>query len=77
MAVQNGAPGPDTLFSEGTTAGRTDSKTPGNSDGCIYETPEGRCGDTGTVQEVGGFRLELCGEHLEAVLEENGIEVAA
>lgn len=75
MAVQNGN-GPESLFSEGTT-GRTGKEQPEISGGCVYHTPAGLCGDSGEAHTIDGFRLELCGEHLEAVLVENGLEVPA
>jgi len=70
MSSKPGPRGPDTPF-RGTTGGigaiREDSA------GCIYHTPDGECGDPGATHQIDGTDVTLCPEHLEAVLEENGL----
>lgn len=58
-------------FSGGTRSG-TVQLTP-RIGGCEYATPHGRCLDHATEYTVGGVAVTVCGEHLEAILEENGL----
>lgn len=72
MTRERGPHGPTASFSGGAD-GRTD-REPQPSDGCTYVTPDGRCGDPGAIHELAGVRVELCSAHLEAALEENGLD---
>lgn len=72
MTRENGLLRPKTSFSED-RAGRIDPEShPDDGEGCLYHTPAGQCGDSGTIYEVAGVRVELCEGHLDAVLVENG-----
>lgn len=72
MTQATGPDGPTSSFSE-ELAGGTDRRTEGDSAGCHYYTPSGRCGEAGAIHTISGVRLELCEDHLAATLEQNGL----
>lgn len=74
MIRENGHARPTTSFSEEKNTEGIDTKPETTSVGCPYETPDGPCRDSGTRYQLGSFNLELCDEHLEAVIEENDLQ---
>ncbi len=71
MSSKTGPDGPKPSFREGKAGGigQRDS-----SSGCVYETPDGQCGDPGATYDMDGISVELCHGHMFAVLEENGLD---
>ncbi|EMA14489.1 hypothetical protein C435_15468 [Haloarcula marismortui ATCC 33799] len=72
MSSKSGPDGPQPSFPEG-KAGGTERQTDSSS-GCIYETPDGQCGDPGATYDMDGISVELCHGHMFAVLEQNDLE---